>query len=112
VGPCGLALDGLAIRADIVVKAPSTVAANFSLVDRSAHVLLSHFTGLVPNKVAVPSTVSGIRVITPSSFGTTLTFLPFLGERQIVRGAIKAGNVEFVLPPIERGAIVWAGNAN
>jgi len=105
-------LDALAIKTDFMIQAPATMAANFALVDGTPHVFIANFTGLVANQVAVPSAVSGIRVTIPASLGDTLTFLPFLGERQILRGSTKGGNVEFVLPPIERGAIAWVGNKN
>jgi hypothetical protein len=43
--------------------------------------------------------------------GDTLTFLPFLGETQVVKGEQKGGQVEFMLPPVERGAVVWTAGS-
>jgi hypothetical protein len=36
-----------------------------------------------------------------------LKFLPFLGEIQIIKGETVAQRQTFVLPPVERGAVVW-----
>ncbi len=91
----------------VELDAPSTVAANFGMVSGTPHVFLANFTGLVPSKVAVPTPVSTIRVRVAGAKGKTLTFLPFLGEAQILQGEVKGDRVEFTLPPLERGAIVW-----
>jgi endo-alpha-1,4-polygalactosaminidase (GH114 family) len=105
-------LRALMANSDIEVETPSTVAANFGMVNGAPHIFLANFTGLVPSKVAVPTTVNGIRVTIPADRGATLTFVPFLGEAQTVRGEKKGDKVEFVLPAVERGAIVWIGAQN
>ena len=101
-------LDALATKSEIALDgAPPTVAANFALVDGTPHVFLANFTGLVPSKVAVPVAVSGIRVTIPAARGEVLTFLPFLGAPQVLKGEKKGDTVEFALPALERGAVVW-----
>jgi hypothetical protein len=101
-------LDALATKSEIALDgAPPTVAANFGLVDGTPHVFLANFTGLVPSKVAVPVAVSGIRVTIPAARGEVLTFLPFLGAPQVLKGEKKGDTVEFALPALERGAVVW-----
>jgi hypothetical protein len=105
-------LDAVRMKSEITVDAPCTVATNIAMVDGSPHLFLANFTGLVPNKVAVPTAVSGIKVSMAASCGTVVTFLPFLGERQVVHGQVKGERVEFELPAVERGAIVWAGEKN
>jgi hypothetical protein len=105
-------LGAIEMKNEIRVEAPCNVAANVSSVDGSPHVFLANFTGLVPNKVAVPTTVNGIKVSMAASRGTVLTFLPFLGERQVIHGQVKGEKVEFALPALERGAIVWIGERN
>jgi hypothetical protein len=97
---------------EIELEAPPTVAANFGSVNGAPHIFLANFTGLVPSKVAVPTAVNGIRVRIHATRGEGLTFLPFLGEAQVVHGEKKGDNVEFVLPALERGAIVWVGARN
>jgi len=98
-------------KSEVELSAPATVAANFGIVDGTAHIFIANFGGLVPNKVAVQEPARGIVVKMPSAMGDTLTFLPFLGETQVVKGEKKGGEIEFVLPPVERGAVVWAAGS-
>ena len=96
-------------KAEIELEAPPTLAANFGLVNGRPHIFLANFGGLVPSKVAVPEPAKGILVKIPQTMGDSLTFLPFLGERQTLKGEAQGGHVEFLLPPVERGAVVWVG---
>ena len=96
-------------RGEIALEAPPTVAANFGLVNGRAQIFLANFGGLVPSKVAVPEPARGIRVKIPRTMGDSLTFLPFLGEKQVLKGEGRDGQVEFVLPAVERGAVVRVG---
>jgi len=105
-------LDAIGSKSGITLDAPPSVVANYGLVNGTPHVYLVNFTGLIPSKVAVPSTVNGITVTIPASQGSALTFLPFLGEKQLLRGEKKGDSVEFVLPSLERGAVIWVGDKN
>jgi hypothetical protein len=100
-------LAAMDVKSKIEVDAPATVAANISSLDGTPHVFLANFTGLVPGKVAVQTPVSGIRIRVPASDGDTLAYLAFLGQTQTLHGTQHAGQWEFTLPPVERGAIVW-----
>jgi hypothetical protein len=100
-------LDAAAVETEVEVKAPPTVAANFGLVSGTPHIFLANFGGLIPSKVAVPEPAEGILVRIPATMGDTLVFLPFLGEERLVKGRKKDGQVEFMLPPVERGGVVW-----
>jgi endo-alpha-1,4-polygalactosaminidase (GH114 family) len=102
-------LESVAAEQEIEVQAPPTVATNFGLVNGTPHVFLANFTGLVPSKVAIPTPVNEIHVTMPAARGSVLTFLPFLGEKQLLHGTKKGDKVEFVLPSVERGAVLWAG---
>jgi hypothetical protein len=90
---------------DIQVDAPPTVAANFAMVNGAPHMYLVNFGGLVPGKVVVPTPVN-IQVKVPVAMGDSLSYLPFLGEAQMVHGVKRGGQIEFTLPPLERGAVV------
>jgi hypothetical protein len=100
-------LAAMDVKPHIEVDAPATIAANISQVDGSPHIFLANFTGLVPGKIAIQTPVSGIRIRVPASDGDTLAYLPFLGQTQTLHGTPHGGQVEFTLPPVERGAIVW-----
>ena len=45
----------------------------------------------------------------PAALGDSLSYLPFLGEAQTVRGVKRGELIEFALPPLERGAVVSFG---
>jgi len=100
-------LAAMDVKPQIEVDAPPAVAANISQVEGSPHIFLANFTGLVPGKIAIQTPVSGIRIRVPASDGDTLAYLPFLGQTQTLHGTPHGGQVEFTLPPVERGAIVW-----
>jgi hypothetical protein len=100
-------LKALGPKEEIVITAPPTVAANLAEVMGVPHIFLANFTGLVPSQIGEPTVLRTIRVTVPEKFGDTLTYLPFLGEKQTVHGTRQQGRVEFELPPLERGAVVW-----
>jgi hypothetical protein len=91
----------------IEVEAPETMAANFAEVDGTAHIYLANFGGLVPSKVAQPTPAKNVQVRTPAGMGDSLVFLPFLGAEQVIKGKQKGETIEFSLPPVERGAVIW-----
>jgi hypothetical protein len=103
-------LDALGANHDIQVDAPTTVAANFAIVNGTPHVYLANFGGLVPGKVVVPTPVN-IRVRAPAAMGSSLSYLPFLGKTQVVRGVKQGDKFEFTLPLLDRGAVLsFVGN--
>jgi hypothetical protein len=104
-------LNATRVPSDIELEAPPTVAVNFGLVNGTPHVFLANFGGLVPGRVAVPAPAREIHVKIPATMGDNVTYLPFLGEAQRLRGEKKGNKVEFILPAVERGAVVWIGDA-
>jgi hypothetical protein len=80
------------------------VAANFAIVNGTPHVYLANFGGLVPGKVVVPTPVK-IRVRAPDAMGNSLSYLPFLGKTQVVRGVKQGAKFEFTLL-LDRGAVL------
>jgi hypothetical protein len=103
-------LQSLEQKEEILIDAPATVATNLGRVNGMPHIFIANFGGLVPGKVAVPAPASGIRISVPAAAGGSLTYLPFLGRTQTLRGLQKGDRTEFVLPPVERGAVAWLPN--
>jgi hypothetical protein len=93
----------------IQVEAPPTVAANFAMVEGHPQIFLANFTGLEPGKNAVPTAAKNIRIRVPNEMAGTLSYLPFLGDPQIVQSTRQNGQSVFVLPALERGAVVTLG---
>jgi hypothetical protein len=104
--------QALEVRHDLEVDAPSTVASNFGAVDGKPQIFLANFGGLVPGKIAVPELVHGIKIRVSAARGDSLTYLPFLGEPQTLKGVRHGEQLEFVLPDLERGAIVTVDPPN
>ncbi|MFI5058212.1 MAG: hypothetical protein ACHQLQ_08490 [Candidatus Acidiferrales bacterium] len=100
-------LKSLGVSSELLVEASSFVAANIASVDGKPHVFLANFAGLVPHKIAVPSPQNDVHISVPAGKKRTLQFLPFLGEPQAVIGRETGDRLTFLLPPIERGAVVW-----
>jgi hypothetical protein len=100
-------LDAVNVESGIKLEASPTIAANMALVEGKPHIFLANFAGLVPHKIAVPAAEQGARITVSNTKKCSLKFLPFLGEMLVVHGEEVAQHQEFVLPPVERGAVVW-----
>ena len=100
-------LKVLGVKSELEIEAPPTLAVNFGKVNGVPHLFLANFTGLVPGKVAIPTSISGAKVTVPASMGNSLAYLPFLGQVQVLHGTKRGDAMQFELPPIERGAVAW-----
>jgi hypothetical protein len=100
-------LQAIQLKSEIKIDAPPTVAANLARVDGTPHVFLANFSGLVPSKVAIPSSQAGIRISVPATMGSSLAYLPFLGEMHILQGTKTGDRMQFSLPAVERGGVAW-----
>jgi hypothetical protein len=100
-------LGAIRVKGDVEIEAPRTVASTEAIVGGQLHVFLANFTGLGPGTSGVPTRAEGIRVRIPATAGSTLAYLPFLGENVVLHGAARGNQVEFVLPAVERGAVLW-----
>jgi hypothetical protein len=100
-------LESLQAKSEIQIEGPMTMAANFAEVDGTAHIFLANFGGLIPGKVAQPTPVENLRVQIPAGMGDSLMYLPFLGTEQMIKGKRNGDQVEFTLPAVERGAVIW-----
>jgi hypothetical protein len=98
-------LESLKPSPDVVVDASSWLATHIVRVDGKPHVFFANFKGLRPKENAVQTPETGAK-ITASSTGKAY-FLPFMGEVQELRGEEKDGRTVYLLPPIEKGAVVW-----
>jgi hypothetical protein len=99
-------VDALDVKADMRIAASPYVAANIAAVDGKTTIYFANFGGLVPDKVGVPAAAQDVEVSVPAGKGDTAAFLPFLGEEKAVKGRVSGDRMIFILPPIERGAVV------
>jgi hypothetical protein len=100
-------LAALKLKNVIEIDAPTGVAVSFANVQGKPHAFLANFTGLVPDKIATPTSVRDVGVSIPSNMGNSLQFLPFLGQVQTLHGTRQEDSFHFTLPPLDRGAVLW-----
>jgi hypothetical protein len=89
------------------ITAPRDVLAHAATIEHTNYIFFANFTGLQAGKVATPTSQSGIRITAPARLGTRMHVLPFLGREVVVSGRGADTNMQFQLPPLERGAVVW-----
>jgi hypothetical protein len=99
-------LAALAPDSHVRVDASESVATQIARVDGKVHIFFANFKGLVAGRNAVQTAEQGIRVTVPAASAGTAWFLPFLGEAQEVEGQRHDGNLVFVLPDVQKGAVV------
>jgi hypothetical protein len=89
------------------VAASSSIATDIARVGGRLHIFLANFAGLVGGQNAVQTPQRGIRVSVPAAGSGKAWFLPFLGEAVELQGQRQNDRLEFVLPEIQKGAVVW-----
>jgi hypothetical protein len=99
-------IEALAPDPSVRVEASSSVATHIARVDGKLHVFFANFEGLVAGQNAVPTPQKAVRVTVPADTGRAW-FLPFLGEAVEVQGRRENGNLVYVLPDIQKGAVLW-----
>jgi hypothetical protein len=100
-------LAALAPDSGVRIEASSSVATQIARVDGKLHIFFANFKGLVPKQNAVQTPERGIRVGLATAQDQRAWFLPFLGEAQEVEGQRRGANLVFVLPDVNKGAVVW-----
>ncbi len=98
-------LLGLRVVSPLTVEASPFVATHFARVDGFPHIFVANFNGLIGGRNPVQTPESGARVVTTGS--ARAYFLPFLGEVRELQGKTGKGKTTFLLPPINKGAVVW-----
>jgi hypothetical protein len=89
----------------LTVEASSDLATHVAAVDGQTHIYFANFKGLVGGNNPMQTPEVGARVVVAGKFRAY--FLPFLGEVKELQGKIGEGRTTFVLPEIDRGAVVW-----
>jgi hypothetical protein len=91
----------------IKVAGTKNLVAHAATIDGVWFLFIANFEGLIAGEQLTPVAQTNIRVEVPASFGTSMHLLPFLGVESVLKGSRKGGRVSFVVPRIERGAVVW-----
>ncbi len=100
-------IEAFAPDQSVRVDASPSVATDIVRVRGKLHIFFANFDGLVAGQNAVQRPQQGIRVSLPTTGSGKAWFLPFLGEAVEIRGQRQNGALVFVLPEIQKGAVVW-----
>jgi hypothetical protein len=95
---------------EIEITAPHDVVAHAAMIDGTTYIFFANFTGLQAGVVATPTSQPGISIAVPSRLGARMHVLPFMGSESVVKGTSADAQIQFRLPPLERGTIVWFSN--
>jgi hypothetical protein len=91
--------------AELTLEASTFIASHIVSVDGMPHVFLANFKGLIGGKNPIQTPEVGAQLIVNQR--ASAQFLPFLGDVQTLRGEYREGKTTFVLPEIEKAAVVW-----
>jgi hypothetical protein len=101
-------LSSLHLAPDTVtVTASRNVVAHVATIGSRPYIFLANFDGLKPGETATPRTQHDVEITMDAPAGTQLHLLPFLGEESVISGTQRAGQMQFTLPALERGAVAW-----
>jgi hypothetical protein len=89
------------------VDGSKNLVAHAAYIDRVPYLFFANFDGLKPGEVLTPAVQQDVKIEVPSSFGTSMHLLPFLGIETVAVGSRVGEKTAFVIPRIERGAVVW-----
>jgi hypothetical protein len=92
---------------EIEIVAPGDVVAHAATIDGATHIFFANFTGLQAGKVATPTSQPGIQVTVQTKVGTRMHVLPFLGNESVINGSRIDSRMQFQLPSLQRGAVIW-----
>ena len=76
-------------------------------MDGKVHIFFANFKGPAAGQNAVQTAEKGIRVTVPGATAGKAWFLPFLGEAQKIESRRHGADGAFVLPDVQKGAVVW-----
>jgi hypothetical protein len=100
-------IAALAPDSSVRIEASASVATQIAQVDGKLHIFFANFKGLVSKQNAVQTPETGIRVSVSAADTGKGWFLPFLGEALEIHGRRQDGHLVFVLPDVQKGAVVW-----
>jgi hypothetical protein len=101
------AIDTPSEANNIHVSASQDVVVHASTIEGSTYMFLANFAGIKGGETETPNPQLNVRIDVPSHLGTSMHLLPYLGVESVLHGQQSGDRVTFVIPQIERGAVVW-----
>jgi hypothetical protein len=93
-------------QAKVRVQSAAAVATHITKVDGKLCIFMANFKGLRGHENPVQTPENGARIVFEDETIDKVSFLPFLGEALTLTGAKQGQKTVFVLPKIEKGAVV------
>ena len=95
-------------QAKIKVQSAAAVATHIAKVDGRLCVFMANFKGLRGHQNPVQTPENGARIVFEEGYADKMSFLPFLGDAVALSATKHGPETVFVLPKIEKGAVVCA----
>jgi hypothetical protein len=95
----------------VYVSGTKNLVVHAAIIQQIPYLFIANFEGIVPGHNLIPTAQIDTSVTVPRHFGSTMHVLPFLGVEYEVRGRTDGQKIIFVIPRIERGAVVWFSSA-
>jgi hypothetical protein len=95
-------------QAKIRVQSAAAVATHIAKVDGKLCVFMANFKGLRGHQNPVQAPETGARIVLEDGYAGKMSFLPFLGDAVALTGTRRGQRTVFVLPRIQKGAVVCA----
>jgi hypothetical protein len=100
-------LKAIGTSTGLEVRASKNVVVHEARIGNRVYLFFANFDGLQAGVKATPVVQQGIEIRVPLQFGNRLHWLPFMGTETTVEGKASAGELRFVLPDLNRGAVAW-----
>jgi hypothetical protein len=100
-------LKSLKAETAVRVAASPMLATSIAGVNGKPHVFFANFAGLRGGVNPIQTSQTGVQVTISGATNGRGFFLPFLGDVQPLEGNVRAGDVTYNLPAIEKGAVFW-----
>ena len=97
----------MAESSGIQVNAGKDVVVHQRTLGHTPYLFLANFTGIQAGVKVTPDPQQNISIEAPASYGQSMHLLPYLGSESIVKARHIGKRNVFVIPALERGAVVW-----
>lgn len=94
-------------KSKVSVDASPFVSAQITSVEGKPYIFLANFSGLKKDEIVNQVPQENIRVMFDAAKTGKVFYLPFLGEKQELKGHIRDGKLICTLPPVTKGGVVW-----
>jgi hypothetical protein len=100
-------LQKLKVDDGLSISASPLVATSVARVDGNNYVYLANFAGLKGGVNPVQTPQTDVRIKLAATGKGKAYFLPFMGDKQEIKGERSSGHVSYLLPPVAKGGVFW-----